>query len=456
MNTHHPFHKLAPALAIRGVHLDLKGTPPVFERLLQLLDLFSALRFNLILMEWEDAFPWSIDSDFRSQTAYTEEEVRLFVEKAESLGLELVPLVQTLGHMENFLKAPGRIPLREIPECEDGINPLAEGASELLQAMIQDVLRLMPGVKRFHLGGDEAWSFGQHPQARAFVEKHGAAELYLHHMNPLFDLLEKQNIRPMLWHDMMLHWDDDALRRIAPRCDLVVWGYGEHPDETRHHHASRHIIRLAEAGIPLWGATAFKGADGRMGDRPMLDRRRSSTEGWVEVAMRYHLTGLITTGWSRYNYNSAQCESIEASLDTLMTQAILMYNGMIPEGVEGTAEDVLEHLWKSGEGKRFAAIRDAADAYNKAHRNMRFEEFHHIWFGTRRQDRRLGPNPKFLVNYEKGLKQMEQTGHAYRKTLQSLIPEIWLDQYFQDRLEGFRYYLEKTFEQGGTTMPETH
>ncbi len=48
------------------------------------------------------------------------------------------------------------------------------------------------------------------------------AHLDRKHVGPILDRLNARGIRPILWHDMMVDWDDDALRALAPRCDLMV------------------------------------------------------------------------------------------------------------------------------------------------------------------------------------------------------------------------------------------
>ena len=76
------FASAQPVVGQRCVHLDLKGTPPSSERLLSLLKMFSAARYNSILVEWEDAFPWTVDERFRSETAYSPDVVRKFAAAA--------------------------------------------------------------------------------------------------------------------------------------------------------------------------------------------------------------------------------------------------------------------------------------------------------------------------------------------------------------------------------------
>ena len=101
------FSKDKPVIQKRGVHMDLKGLPPTAERFVQLLKIFAAARYNVVLVEWEDSFPWTVDKRFRSPTAYTPDDIRRFRKAANDLGLEIIPLVQCLGHMETPLSAPG-------------------------------------------------------------------------------------------------------------------------------------------------------------------------------------------------------------------------------------------------------------------------------------------------------------------------------------------------------------
>lgn len=430
-----PFQNPIPILQNRGVHLDLKGTPPTFPRLLELLDLFAALRYNLILVEWEDAFPWSVDASFRSPAAYSEDEVREFAAKAARLGLELVPLVQTLGHMENFLKTPDYLPLLEDPASDDVLNPLAPGAPELVRALVEDVLRLMPDVKRFHLGGDEARHLGTHPQTAAFIQEQGEAALYLHHMQPLLDLLHARRIRPLLWHDMMLKWEDDALRKMAAQADLVVWGYHGHPKDSPHHCNPRHSERFARLGFTLWAAPAFKGAEGTNADRPKPDARLLNAQGWLEVARQHGFTGMMTTGWSRYCYNTCQCEALEASLDTLLAHAVLMHDGCCPAEVMADAPALIGKLWKPEEGERYARIRAAADRFAEAHEELWYcarTHLSHLAAIQHDPGRKLSP---FYINtFEKACATAQKNAEEYRAALSPLIPDSCLESYFIERL----------------------
>lgn len=330
---------LAAAAAIRAVHVDMKGVPPTFKRLLRLLKIFRHAGFNAVLMEWEDAFPWSIDTGFRNETAFSPAQVCQFHERAKQLGLAVLPLVQCLGHMETPLRLEKYRHLRERPEETDVLNVLAPGARDLVWGMIDDVLALTPECRFFFLGGDEAWSFGQHADTRAYIRRHGKPALYLQHVAPLCERLRSRGIRPVLWHDMMVGWSGANLRALASRADLCVWAY-HRPAEIPWSMPippkavgselpvlaggggvvwSDTLARFQKHGLRLWGAGAYKcSTPGWNSDLPDFASRVRNFQDWLAFGRRFGLQGIVATGWSRNSTQNVQYVPVDAALDTLI------------------------------------------------------------------------------------------------------------------------------------------
>ncbi len=358
MDTGGFFLKHPPLLPLRGIHLDFKGLPPTPKRLLELIEIVALARYNVIIVEWEDMFPWNFDKSFRSPHCYSPGQIRRFREKAEEFGIGIIPLVQSIGHMENVLRHPKYRHLRELPHDSFCLNPMAKDSARLVQGIIDDVLELLPDARYFHLGGDEAWSLGKGQGSGQFVARHGKAELYLKYMEPFLENLRSCGIRPMLWHDMMIEWDEENLRRIAAQADLVTWGYLGHPDNSERHYATRHIEKLHKSGVQLWAGTAYKGADGQSADIPDIPKREENAVGWMDIAKRYAYKGAITTGWSRYSTHRIQCEPIDACLDSLVEHGIILHDGETPAG---GIKSCVEFLETAGEKKRFEKCRKSMD-----------------------------------------------------------------------------------------------
>jgi len=429
----------SPVFGVRAVHFDLKGVPPTTERLLRLLDVFAAAGYNAVLVEWEDMFPWSVDPRFRCETAYTPDDVRAFAQRAAAVGIEIIPLVQCLGHMETPLSVAEYAPLREVPDRPDVLNPLAPGAQDLVVGMIDDVLNLLPGVRRFHLGGDEAWSFGTHPDTRRFIEEHGAAALYLRHLDPIIAHLHKRNVRPLLWHDMMRDWPEAALRDLGARADLVVWGYRGHPDTATGHYRREVIDRFHAAGVPMWCATAYKGADGPDSDLPNPETRLPNALAWAEIAPRYGFIGAIATAWSRYSTHNLQCEPIGGALDLAAAVGAVLRDGKAPDDAMKAAAALLDRLGESAHFREcrqvlseLCALRAAGWAAVRTARQLAAM--------TAAEGRRRESQP-FRAAVEKLghlIRKLDGVAERFRRTFERSIPPHWIHRYLAERIEPLR------------------
>jgi len=438
------FKKERPVVQKRGVHLDLKGLPPTPDRFVSLLKFFAAARYNVVLVEWEDSFPWTVDKRFRSPTAYTPEDIRRFQEIANALGLELIPLVQCLGHMETPLSVPGYERLREVANTSSGLNPLDAKSRELVMGMIDDVLKLMPGVKHFHLGGDEAWTLGQNPDTGTYMKEHGKGALYLRHVEPILDYLNARHIRPILWNDMMTDWDSKQLRSLAPKCDLMVWGYCGDPRTTSGHSSTKVIQRFHDHGIVQWGATAYKGAEGTLperhtADRPVLAERVENATAWAAVSQQHGLTGVVATAWSRWSVDTLQCVPIDAALDSLLAVGVILHDGELPDGGLQACVDALEGV---GEKKRFEACRKSMGRLT----NVRREGWRNIQ-NVREQlvlckvdpRRTSARNPaqglKGLNHLKEVVARSQRIADEVRRSLDGLVDPVWVEEYVSTRLK---------------------
>ncbi len=422
-------------VAIRGAHLDLKGLPPTFKRLLELLEVIKAAGYTALLVEWEDMFPWHVHEGMRSPSAYSEKEVQTFIEEAAGRDLEVIPLVQCLGHMETPLSLPEFAHLREVPYRSDGLDPLAPGARKLVEDMVDDVLSLMPDVRYFHLGGDEARTLGKGEQTARYAREHGKDALYLHHVEPLVDGLNDRGIRPILWSDMMHSWPDEKITAIAAKADLCPWGYRGHPDEWAHHSGTRHIERFHKNGVTLWGATAYKGATTHNADLCDYVQQEQNALGWVEIAARFGLVGLFATAWSRFSTDRVQNEPVDGCLDSLVNVAHILSKG-VPAG----REYCLDLLSRLGERRRFEICRDSLLTLSEAR--------HHAWRAVRslreqvvletREARRRtsGTAMMYLLDLQRNVEVAAAEGAAqFREAFRGLLDERWIDSYLAERIE---------------------
>ncbi len=423
-----------PLIPIRALHLDLKGVPPKAERLIGLLKVIKLAGYNALLVEWEDTFPWSVDKGFRSETAYTKAQLQKFFNAAKLEGIEIIPLVQCLGHMETPLYQNKYKHLREIPCRSDVLNPLAKGARELVEKMVDDVLSISPKPRWFHLGGDEAWSFGSHPATKDFISRHGKGALYLHHVEPILDKLIKMGIRPILWHDMMRDWDKPALKRLSQKADLCVWEYQGHPLDENYLVSKEILNKFRKSRINMWAGTAYKGADGHDSDLPDVLKRGENVKGWAEVAVKYGMKGAIATAWSRFSTHDVQCEPIDGALDSLVYAGVILHDGKPPsDGVEACIRAI-----GVGEKQRFevckVALQKLADTRKQARLSAVLLRETVVMAGIDSRRRNSGLMIKRLDDLRNKVRDLDEAAILVKKAFKGLIDTIWCDRYIAERV----------------------
>jgi hypothetical protein len=225
-----------PTQRVRGLHLDMKyllARPAVIEDWLRQL---AAWKINTILFEYEDKFPYERHRFLRHESAMTPAQLRRVLDTARQHHIQVVPLIQTLGHLEYCLKHEELAHLREMPDILFQINPLNPDARRFVLEMIDEVMAYHPDAEYFHVGGDETWFLGANPQSREMVERKGEIGIYLDYMLPVLEHVILAGKRPVLW--------DDILREQADKCDRIpretVLGYWDY-SPVREKHAAREV-----------------------------------------------------------------------------------------------------------------------------------------------------------------------------------------------------------------------
>lgn len=429
------FQNSTPEIALRAAHFDLKGLPPPFQRLLEWVDLLAALRFNAVLVEWEDTFPWNCDCRLRGRVFYAPDEVGQFAAHCARKGLEIIPLVQSLGHSENVLSKSGYEALRELPDRTDVFHPLHPRSPELIQEMVEDVLALLPGTRRLHLGCDEAETLGQHPESRDFINAYGRPALFRRQLDPVLLVLRQRAIRPILWHDMLVDWPMEELKRFAAEFDVMVWGYSGDPrDEQTDHYRLPHVEKLQMAGFRLWAAGAFKGANGAGSNRPKPCYLQAATIGWVALRRRFPWEGVVATGWSRFTTARIPTEPWDAALDSLVNAAVILHDGVPPSGGLAACEAWLAGCREGVNFQRCRAVMEVLTEHTKEAwiwiRHLE-EQFAHLGLDPFRAG--SGIEEVLISLLQSEVKVLNGVAAKVKECLEGRVAEPWLSHYCEVR-----------------------
>jgi len=209
---------------IIGFHVDMNISQFRGDYLKQELKMLADLGYNTIIWEVENNIKWETCPECVSPDAFTKEEFKEILAWSRKLGLEPIPLLQTIGHCEYVLKNKKYEPLKELPDRIDQYCPRNPEVVPFLQKWIHEYLDVFGDVKFFHLGADEAYSLGKCPRCSAYAEEHSLSDLFISHMNAMTQPLIEKGIRPVIWGDMILH-HPEALDKLSKKVVIFDWLY---------------------------------------------------------------------------------------------------------------------------------------------------------------------------------------------------------------------------------------
>ena len=216
--------KTAALRPITGFHIDMNISQFTAAYLKKELKLLADLGYDTIIWEVENNIQWETCPECVSPDAFTKAEFKEILAYSRGLGLEPIPLLQTIGHCEYVLKHAKYKPLAEVPDRIDQYCPQNPAVVPFLRKWIDEYLDIFGDVKYFHLGADEAYTLGECPRCRAYAAAHSLSALYIDHINAMSQPLIAKGIRPVIWADMLLH-HPEALDSLSNRVVIYDWLY---------------------------------------------------------------------------------------------------------------------------------------------------------------------------------------------------------------------------------------
>ncbi|XP_066471938.1 hexosaminidase D [Tiliqua scincoides] len=331
------------------VHLDLKGAAPKVSYLAEIFRLFHVLGANGILLEYEDMFPYSEElKPLQANDAYSPSEIKEILNLAKLHGLEVIPLVQTFGHMEFVLKHKEFCHLREVAMFPNTVNPHREESLRLVSKMIEQVIALHGDLQWFHIGCDEVYYLGEGEESKQWLqqEENTIEKLCLAHMKAVANYVVSAHptVKPVVWDDMLRGISEETLTAsgIAQLAELMIWDYT--PDFAVSSKATL-IQKYQRCSFPkLWFASAFKGATGVNQSLTLIGHHLRNHQQWMKVAESSPpgiIRGIALTGWQRYDHFSVLCELLPVGIPSLAVCLQTLKNGGYSEKVKEDVEKFL-------------------------------------------------------------------------------------------------------------------
>jgi hexosaminidase len=197
-----------PKMKLRQVHYNYFFHLDRYEYIKESIKKLAKYKVNGVVMEFEDRFKYQSHPIIAAPTSLTSGQVKELTNYAHQYHVDIIPLVQGLGHAGFILKHDEFKALREDSGIIQSCCPLKEGTYKLLFDMYRETIEATPGVKYFHIGGDEVNHMAVCPLCKKKKEEIGELGLYLTWLNKVHDFM-KEHGRTILW------WDDMPLKQAG-------------------------------------------------------------------------------------------------------------------------------------------------------------------------------------------------------------------------------------------------
>ncbi len=230
------------------------------ETLKKWIDITSDLGFNCVMLYMEDTYEVNNNPYFGlGRGRYSKAELKEINDYALTKGVELIPCIQTLAHLNALVDWPY---YGDIVDCNDIILVGDEKVYELIDNMFASLSECLT-TKHINIGMDEA-----HMITRGkYYDLHGDCDrtaVLVEHIKRVAEIGAKYGFTLSMWSDMFFRIasngsyyntnfkvSDDFKKLIPENVDLVYWDY--------YHKDKNHYDKMLKAHNKMKDSTWFAG-----------------------------------------------------------------------------------------------------------------------------------------------------------------------------------------------------
>ncbi len=385
----------------------------------RLLNYLAVMGYNMVMMYTEDTYYIKSRKYFGYMRGrYTFDELRECDRYAETLGIEMIPCIQTYGHLEQYLKWSEAADIMDTPSV---LMAEKEETYEFVEDMITSATAPFKS-KRIHIGMDETQDMGRGKYMNINGYK-DFFELFTGHLNRVVEITNKHDLVPMMWSDMFFrisnvehdYYSEDTVipqdvkDKIPEGVQLVYWHYGEQPGcdgymLDKHIDTGRDVIFAG--GLWTWSLHL-----------PEINFAIEATNAALIECKKRNMKEMMTTIWANDN---TEMDPFAALLGLHYT-AEHCYADMVDH-------DVLKERFEFLTGANYDAFMDMGEYNNIFDDGREYPNFHERFMGKKLfwQDVLEGLCDEFLFR-------QPMSGHykKYAEKMAGYIAEggIWTDMY---------------------------
>ena len=270
---------------------------------------------------------------------YSFDEMREIDRFAADHGIEVIPCIQTLAHLNCMFKWP------EYASCNDTTDILLID-DERTYKLIENVFATLKKCFRtnhVHIGMDEAYLVGR----GKYMDQHGYVnrfELLKHHIELVMNIADKYGFTTEIWSDMYFReafdggyhsatkkLSDEICEQIPKNVGFVYWDYWNRDEKVINNMFENHIKTGNEV---IFAGGAWKWSGWSPSNRLALVVGRKM----LDACTRYGVDNIVLTAWSD--------DGAEASIFSTLPSIVLysQYAHGLPTDDESISKIIEEQI----------------------------------------------------------------------------------------------------------------
>ena len=255
--------------------------------------------YNSLQLYTEDTYELKDEPYFGYMRGrYTAEEIKEIDAYANSLGIELIPCIQTLAHFHGIVNHKV---YKDIVDVADILLIDEPKTYELIEKMFAFAAENFSS-RSINIGMDEAHLMGR----GKFIDKFGYQnrfESFTRHLNRVVDIAKKYGFTPHIWSDMVFRIANngdpygknitvpqEVVDKFPKEVEFAYWDYYHYNKEDYDHM----FISHKKMQHPVW---FFGSAWTCCGFVPMWDKVLDTMKPAIESAIEHNVQNLFITAW---------------------------------------------------------------------------------------------------------------------------------------------------------------
>ena len=262
-------------------------------------DVVKSFGYNTLMLYTEETYEVENEPYFgQYRGRYTQKELKDIVAYCENIGLEVIPCIQTLAHLESLFHWRHYHPIYDVEEV---LLVGHERTYQLIENMFK-TLRACVKTDRIHIGMDEAHMLG----LGRYLQQNGYQspfDVLQKHLVRVLEIAKKYGFTPMMWSDMYfrlanggayygkdIQIPEEVIAKQPKDVSLVYWHYYGMDEDLYRAMMQSH----KKFGCEVWYAGGARSSDGfASGNRFSIDSLRCA----MQACKKEDVENVLITCW---------------------------------------------------------------------------------------------------------------------------------------------------------------